>query len=316
MDNKTRRVARILVLAAATLLPASVVLADGVAPPWSEPIDDGFEFTVPGIDNAPDLHGDINDPQLVVFFAGNQYMLVNALIRTFREENPEYSRVFAETLPPGKLVNQVESGALRFGNMRMQLKPDIFTAGRGRIEELQDKHDWFADIQNYAANRLAIMTFRGNPYDIQNWQDLSRAGLTLCLPNPEFEGIAEHAIIPALKSVGGQSLADAVYKDKIADGSAFLTTIHHRQTPMRVMQRQCDAGPVWYTEAHFHSDIANHATSTVEIPDEANHRVTYTAGRMKNAPHKEAAKAFMAFLTGPKGQSIYRDYGFMPPNGE
>jgi len=315
MHNRFKR-ATCLLAFAATLIPLSTAWAGGVAPPWSAPVDDGFEFTVTGIDNAPDLHGNINDPQLVIFFAGNQYMAVNELIRGFRKSHPQYSRVFAETLPPGKLVQQIESGSMRVGNMRMEVQPDVFTAGRGRMDELQKKNDWFLDMRDYATNKLAIMTFRGNPYGIKNWQDLSRAGITLCLPNPKFEGIAEHAIIPALKSTGGQQLADAVYKQKVADGSAFLTTIHHRQTPLRVMQHQCDAGPVWYTEALFHAEIANHATSTVEIPDKQNHRVTYTAGTMKNAPHEKAAKAFMAFLTGPEGQAIYRKYGFMPPNGD
>jgi len=71
------------------------------APPWSKPMVDGVNFTVPGIDNAPDLHGDVNAPQLVVFFAGNQYMLVNKLMQAFMHKYSQYSHVFAETLPPG-----------------------------------------------------------------------------------------------------------------------------------------------------------------------------------------------------------------------
>ena len=37
-------------------------------PPWNTPPENSFIFTVPGIDNVPDLFGDINDPQLVLFF--------------------------------------------------------------------------------------------------------------------------------------------------------------------------------------------------------------------------------------------------------
>lgn len=39
-----------------------------VSPPWEtfEP-DPGRRFTVPEVDNAPDLFGDIVDPDLVVF---------------------------------------------------------------------------------------------------------------------------------------------------------------------------------------------------------------------------------------------------------
>ena len=61
-------------------------------------------FTVPGVDNVPDLFGDINDPQLVVFFAGNQFMCIDDLMAAFRKGHPQYKRIFAETLPPGILA--------------------------------------------------------------------------------------------------------------------------------------------------------------------------------------------------------------------
>jgi len=42
-------------------------------------------FTVPGVDNAPDFYGDVNHPDLTVFFAGNQYMVVNTLLAAFKK---------------------------------------------------------------------------------------------------------------------------------------------------------------------------------------------------------------------------------------
>ena len=49
----------------------------------------------------------------------------------------------------------------------------------------------------------------------------------LVMPNPEFEGIARQ-IKAALTKAGGESLAKAVYDDKVANGTAILTQIHHR----------------------------------------------------------------------------------------
>ncbi|MDG1278841.1 MAG: hypothetical protein P8O16_16285 [Algoriphagus sp.] len=48
-------------------------------PPWNSPPESAVNFTIPGIDNVPDLYGDINAPQLVVLFAGNQFMVMNNL---------------------------------------------------------------------------------------------------------------------------------------------------------------------------------------------------------------------------------------------
>ncbi len=310
---------RRLLTALAFFTPALALAAglpSGVQPPWSAPMVTGMNITVPGVDNVPDLHGDVNDPQLVVFFAGNQYMLVNKLLTDFQKAHPEYKRVFAETLPPGILARQIEEGGLVIGNMRISLKPDIFTAGHGRMEGLQKEHDWFSNIENYARNRLAIMTYLGNPNHIKGWRDLARPGLKICMPNPKFEGIAQHAIIPALKKTGGDALVDAIYKRKVEHGTTYLTHIHHRQTPMRIMAHECEAGAVWYTEAYFHADIAHHPISLVKIPEDQNKVVTYTAGIMRAAPHPQAAAAFMKFLVGPEAQALYRKYGFMPPAGK
>lgn len=302
------------VLLLALGLAGTSVSAAGVQPPWSAPMVNGFHFTVPGVDNAPDFHGDVNDPQLVVFFAGNQYMLVNKLLMAFRKAHPQYQRLFAETLPPGILVEQIKDGTLVMGNMAIRLQPDIFTAGRGRVEELQKTEHWFSGIRNYARNRLALMTARGNPEHVENWSDLAKPGLSVCMPNPKFEGIAAHAIIPALKAAGGEALVDAIYKGKVKAGSTHLTHIHHRQTPLWIMEGKCAAGAVWYTEAYFHADIVHHPLSMVTLPAKQNHFVTYTAAILKRAPHPAAAKAFMAFLTGPEGQAIYHRYGFLPPH--
>src|SRR3546814_19911049 len=70
------------------------------------------------------------------------------------------------------------------------------------------------------------------------------------MPNPEFEGIARQ-IQASLAKAGGQALADKVYKAKVADGSAQLTHIHHRQTPLWLMQGKAQAGVTWQAEVRF-----------------------------------------------------------------
>ncbi|HXF18056.1 MAG TPA: ABC transporter substrate-binding protein, partial [Burkholderiales bacterium] len=112
------------------LLTALFALAaksnDSIDPPWTPSPANGKNFTIPGIDNVPDLYGDINDPQLVIFFAGNQYMVVHDLLQAFQAVHPEVERIFVETLPPGVLVEQIEQGALIVGNMRVSLRADIY----------------------------------------------------------------------------------------------------------------------------------------------------------------------------------------------
>jgi molybdate transport system substrate-binding protein len=287
---------------------------EAIQPPWTQSPENGKNFTVAGIDNVPDLYGDINDPQLVVFFAGNQYMVVHDLVQAFRAVHPEYERIFVETLPPGILVNQIEQGALIVGNMRVSLQADVYAAGRGRIDALQREKQWFARTADYARNRLAIMTSRGNPRNITSWSDLAQPGLAICMPNPKWEGIAANTIIPALRAAGGEELVNRIYTQKVGEGDTFLTQIHHRQTPLRIMEGKCEAGAVWYTEAYFHSSLTTHPISMMMLPDAQNRYATYTAGLLKTAPHPKAGEEFLRFLQSKEGEAIYLKYGFLAPD--
>ena len=285
-----------------------------IQPPWNAPVYPATEVTVPGLENVPDIHGDINNPQLVIFFAGNQYMVVNKLMKSFVKSYPQYKRVVAFTLPPGRLITSIRRGnGILLGNMRIMIKPDILTAGHGSIMALQHKYNWFEKSEVYAKNKLAIMVYKGNPEKIVNFNSLANPKLRLCMPNPKWEGIAKHAIIPALKKTGGETLVNEIYGQKVKYGNTLLMHIHHRQTPVNIMDHKCDAGVVWYTEAYFHDKIAHHPISMIKIAKKDNKIVGYTAGLMKSAPHKAAARDFMKFLMSKQGQEIYRHYGFMKP---
>ena len=134
------------------------------------------------------------------------------------------------------------------------------------------------------------------------------------MPNPQWEGIAT-PIQKAYVAAGGQALKDEIMKAKKMAGTTWLTRMHHRQTPMRIMQKQADAGPVWYTEAYFQAMIKN-PIAMVQIPDAQNQYVTYTAAAMKKAPHPQAAQDFLDFLVSQEGQAVYRKYGFLAPHGK
>ncbi|MBD8880091.1 substrate-binding domain-containing protein [Rhodanobacter sp. 7MK24] len=280
-------------------------------PPWNSP-PEGMQFSVPPFDAIADLHGDVVDPQLTVFFAGNQFMVVHDLVAAFKQAHPEYQRVFVETLPPGILAKQIDSGVLVMGNLRLALKPDVYTAGKGAVERLQGQHGWFAASADYARNPLAILVAKGNPKHIEGLKDLGRPDVRVSMPNPAWEGIAKQ-IEDGYRKAGGDALDRAIMVTKVQDGSTFLTTIHHRQSPLRVLQGESDAAPVWSTEAYFQQQILHHPVETVVIPAAQNAVGIYTVARLKAAPHPQAAKDFFDFMQGATAQAIYRKYGFQPP---
>ena len=103
------------------------------------------------------------------------------------------------------------------------------------------------------------------------------------MPNPAFEGVARQ-IRASLVKAGGEALAQAVYDTKVAAGMTVLTRIHHRQTPLLLMQGLGQAGVTWRSEAIF-QESQGHPIAHVDIPAEHNVRAIYSAAMVPAAAH-------------------------------
>lgn len=273
----------------------------------------GKVFQAPGIDQLMDFYGDVTDPQLTVFLAGNQFMVVPELVEAFKKTHPGIQRVFVETIPPGVLAEQIQQGALVVGSMRISPKPDVFAAGAASISRLQQQHQWFDSTCGYASNDLVLMVRNGNPKGIHSLNDLARADVRLAMPNPAFEGIARQ-IQAAYVRAGGEALRHAIMDVKTKNGATILTQIHHRQSAAYLLAGVVDAAPVWSTEGEYQKRL-KHDIELVAIPREHNSTARYVMATMRAALHRDAAKAFLEFVKGPEGQAIYRRYGFDPGDG-
>jgi hypothetical protein len=285
-------------------------------PPWSggannPAAEKGYVFHVPDVDNVPDLHGNPANAKLVLFIGGNQFFVLPQLIAGFVQQHPELrGRIFYETLPPGILRRQMAAGgALTLGNLTLQVQPDVYEAGARVLREMAAKQQ-VEGVTEYATNTLAIMVPAGNPKSIRGLQDLGRPGLRLSMPNPQWEGVANQ-IANSLRKAGGEPLYQSVYKTKVAEGSTVLTEIHHRQTPMRIMAGQADAGVTWASEVAFQKSVGN-PIGGVDIPAAQNTTAVYAGGVVKDAPHAAAARAWLAYLKTPAAQQAYRRFGFGP----
>jgi ABC-type molybdate transport system substrate-binding protein len=163
-------------------------------------------------------------------------------------------------------------------------------------------------VVQYATNDLEVMIPAANPKNIQSLKDLGRGDVVLSMPNPAWEGVANQ-IADSLRKAGGDSLYQTVYQDKVKNGKTILTEIHHRQTPMRIMSGQVDAGVTWASEVRFQESIGN-PIKGITIPADLNTTAIYAGGVMMDAPHTDAAAQWLAFLNGDRAQSIYHQFGF------
>lgn len=169
-------------------------------------------------------------------------------------------------------------------------------------------HGQVEGVVQYATNDLEIMVPAGNPKGIQSLKDLGRGEIRLSMPNPQSEGVANQ-ISASLRKAGGEELYQSVYQDKVKDGTTVLTEIHHRQTPMRIMNGQADAGVTWASEVRFQESISNPIQGIV-IPADQNITATYAGGIMADAPHADVAAEWLVFLKTEEAQAVYHKYGF------
>jgi molybdate transport system substrate-binding protein len=246
----------------------------------------------------------------VIFFGGNYYFATRDLVATFEVAHAEYKgRVYWETIPPGRLIEQIEKGGrITAGNMTWTAHADV--GGLKKVKDEIDKGDLVAPAVPYVTNTLTIMVAKGNPHHITGLADLGKSDIRLAMPNPAYEGIGRQIKL-ALGKAGGEELVKKVYENKVADGSTYLTLIHHRQTPFSIMQGCADAGITWQSEAAFQEQAGN-PIGQVAIPDDLNVTATYAGAEVKGASHPQAAKAWLEFIRSHEALKIFERYGFKP----
>jgi len=260
-----------------------------------------------------DLHNMeyINNAQLILFMAGNQFMVMDELLNEFQEEYPEIKRIFYETLPPGLELKQILAGGALFKDTVINVTPDIYTSvTEDAMKELSNK-DYINDYFIYLHNRIVLMVPETNPAGIKTVSDLGRDDIRISQPGA-MEDIS-HYIIDMYDKAGGNTLVKRIMEEKRADGTTIFTVVHHRETPLRIKKATVDVGPVWATEVvnALKNGLKVKAIEPGEALDQRD-RVNYFITKLKRAPNSENSDKFLHFIKSTKAQEIYKRYGFVP----
>lgn len=273
-------------------------------------------FLVIPSDREDDLHNlDFADSaDLVLFVAGNQFMVMDELIRVFQEEHADVEKIFYETLPPGLELKQILAGGAIFRDRVIDVVPDIYASVTEKAMERLEREGFITkgDYFLYLHNRIVLMVPEGNPAQIVSVADLGREEVRVSQPNPEYEDIAYY-IIDMYQQAGGEGLVRCIMEEKRAEGTTILTVVHHRETPLRIIEGTVDVGPVWATEV-IHARQSNLSVDMVEPGEDLDQRdrINYYICRLKNAAHPENAVKFLDFIKSARAQGIYEAHGFVP----
>lgn len=264
--------------------------------------------------------GDSYTADLVMYLAGNQFMVMEELIKDFQSKNTDIKTVYVETIPPGQILKgQILKQGIIDGQKTAQ-NPDLFASvNLGHLKRLKAK-GIMDDYMIYIHNKLELMIAAGNPKDIKGPNDLARDDLNQSHPNPLTEGI--------FKFYGSQMLKDMGLHEKVTGGAeckscwavkdkTWFTSRHHRETPQRIEDGIADVGIVWTTEV-VHAKAEGRKIDGVAIPAPLNQqdRVGYAIGALKTGRNQEHAKRYLAHLATDGAQAIYAKYGFVPATAE
>ncbi|MDH5471291.1 MAG: substrate-binding domain-containing protein [Gammaproteobacteria bacterium] len=259
--------------------------------------------------------GDSYTADLVMYLAGNQFMVMEELIKDFLINNKHIKTVYVETIPPGQILKGQILKQGEINGQKTAQNPDLFASvNLGHLKTLKSKNQ-MDDYLIYIHNKLELMVAKGNPKNIKGAMDLGRDDLVQSHPNPLTEGIFKFYGMEMLKQLG---LYEKVTNDQkckscwaIKDKTWF-TARHHRETPHRIENNLADVGIVWTTEVK-HAQSENRAIEgvAIEAPYNMSDKVGYAIGILKTGRNQSNAQSYLSYLVSDQAQNIYEKYGFV-----
>lgn len=264
--------------------------------------------------------GDSYTADLVVYLAGNQFMVVDDLMKGFLKKNPNVKAAFVETIPPGQILTDQLLVQGEINGKKIAMNPDVYASvDVGHLKKLKSvgKMDQY---QTYTHNKLELMVAAGNPKGIKGADDLKRDDIVQSHPNPLTEGI--------FKFYGSEMLKDLGIHDKVTGGKeckgcwavankTWFTERHHRETPERIEKGEADVGIVWATEvAHAKATGRKVDGVAISAPLNKQDKAGYVVGAYKDGRNAKNAAAFLAYLSTDEAQNIYAKYGFVKASAD
>jgi ABC-type molybdate transport system substrate-binding protein len=264
--------------------------------------------------------GDSYTADLVMYLAGNQFMVMEDLMKDFQSKYPDIKTVYVETIPPGQIFKNQLLKQGEIDGEKTSMTPDLFASVNiNHLKKLKSK-GLMNDYIIYTHNKLELMVAKGNPKGIKGPKDLGRDDIVQSHPNPLTEGIFKFYGSAMLKDLGLYEKVTGNAKCKscwAVEGKTWFTSRHHRETPYRIENGEADTGIVWTTEVAY-AKRQGRPLEGVSIPAPYNQqdKVGYAIGPMVKARNKENASHFLEYLATKDAQNIYASYGFIPATSE
>ena len=156
----------------------------------------------------------------------------------------------------------------------------------------------------FAGNLLTVIVPAGNPAGLESAKDLARGGLKViaAADTVPISKYAQQLVGNLAAESGYPANFEAAYGANVVSSEDNVAAI-----VSKVALGEGDAAIVYVTDAMTSSKVR-----TIDVPPNANVRVTYGGVVLKASQHPDAASQFLAWLSGPEGQTVLGTFGFRP----
>ena len=196
---------------------------------------------------------------------------------------------------PGQRYSFGSSGTLET-QIRNGAPADLFAAAAPLNAQRLHREGLVGKPVTFTANRLALIVPRSNPARIRTISDLRRKPVKLVVAGPAVPVGAYTRTV--LRRLGLSAVLGKVVSQE-SDARAVAS---------KVALGQADAGFVYVTDARAVADRVR----VIAIPASAQPRVRYQIAVVARSSQRSAARAWIRTLLSPRGQTVLKEFGFLP----
>ena len=189
----------------------------------------------------------------------------------------------------GTLQKQIEQGA----------PADVFlSAGAKQVDALQTENLTIKETRvNLLTNKVVLVVPNDSTLTFASFADVTQAGvLKIAIGDPDS--------VPA-GTYGKAALTQLKVWDQVQSKLILCTDV--KQVLSYVEAGNVEAGIVYATDAAISTKVKIAAAA----PAEVNAKIIYPATIIKATKNANAAKAYLAFLSGTDAKTIFEKYGFV-----
>ncbi|MCA9753576.1 MAG: substrate-binding domain-containing protein, partial [Gemmatimonadetes bacterium] len=180
---------------------------------------------------------------------------------------------------------------------------DVFIPGERHYLVQAEERDLAGDAVCLAWLRPVLAVPAGNPLGVTGPADLARPGLRVGLGDPRSVavGLASESWLAA-------TLTE---EERAAVQSNVVTrALNVNELGTQLSLGALDVAVVWDVTVPLFSGL-----EAVVNESSLAHRTMITGAALRQSEWPDEARRFLAFLSGPDGQSIFREYGYEPTIG-